>query len=101
LPCFAIDRIQWRPAWVPTPEPEYTKAHEELLSQERWLIDGYGSWASVERRLEEADTIIFVDHPIWVHFWWATKRQSDRSSSAARTVPKAVRCFLSPFACTA
>jgi adenylate kinase family enzyme len=75
LPCFAIDRIQWRPAWVPTPEPEYTKAHEELLSQERWLIDGYGSWASVERRLEEADTIIFVDHPIWVHFWWATKRQ--------------------------
>lgn len=75
LPYFAIDKIQWKPNWVPTPEPEYTDAHESLLSQERWLIDGYGSWPSVERRLEEADTIIFVDHPIWVHFWWATKRQ--------------------------
>ncbi|MEQ1936351.1 MAG: flagellar protein FlaR, partial [Fimbriimonadaceae bacterium] len=20
-------------------------------------------------------TIIFVDHPIWVHFWWAAERQ--------------------------
>ena len=75
LPYFAIDQIQWNPKWAPTPEPEYTEAHEKLLSQERWLIDGYGAWTSVERRLEEANTIIFVDHPIWVHFWWATKRQ--------------------------
>ncbi|MEO1160684.1 MAG: flagellar protein FlaR, partial [Pseudomonadota bacterium] len=21
------------------------------------------------------DTVIFVDHPIHIHFWWATKRQ--------------------------
>ncbi len=75
LPYFAVDRIQWQPKWVPTPEPDYTDAHEEILSQERWLIDGYGSWESVARRLETADTIVFVDHPIWVHFWWATKRQ--------------------------
>jgi adenylate kinase family enzyme len=50
-------------------------AHEALLSQERWLIDGYGSWSSVLRRISTADTIIFVDHPIRIHFWWATKRQ--------------------------
>lgn len=75
LPYFAIDRIQWQPNWVPTPEPDYEEAHDNLLSKERWLIDGYGSWPSVERRLAAADTIIFVDHPIWVHFFWATKRQ--------------------------
>jgi adenylate kinase family enzyme len=75
LPYYAIDKIQWRPNWVPTPEPEFTQAHEALLSKERWLIDGYGSWSSVERRISMADTIVFVDHPIWVHYWWATKRQ--------------------------
>ncbi len=75
LPYFAIDKIQWKPNWALTPETEYLDAHEKFLSQERWLIDGYGSWVSVERRLDEADTIVFVDHPIWVHYWWATKRQ--------------------------
>ena len=77
MPCpyFAIDKIQWRPNWVPTPEPEFTNAHEALLAQGRWLIDGYGSWRSVERRIAAADTIIFVDHPIWIHYWWASKRQ--------------------------
>ncbi len=75
LPYFAIDKIQWKPGWVRTAESEFIEAHEDLLAAERWLIDGYGLWSSVERRLSAADTIIFVDHPIWVHFWWATKRQ--------------------------
>lgn len=75
LPYHAIDMIQWRPNWVPTPESEFGKCHEAILSKPRWLIDGYGSWPSVERRLEAADTIILVDLPIRVHFWWATKRQ--------------------------
>jgi adenylate kinase family enzyme len=75
LPYYAVDKIQWKPNWIRTPEPEFTNAHEALLSQERWLIDGYGSWSSVMRRISAADTIIFVDHPIRVHFWWAAKRQ--------------------------
>jgi len=75
LPYHAIDRIQWKPGWVPTPSTEYDERHRELISREKWLIDGYGSWSSVLDRFEAADTVIFVDHPIWVHYWWATKRQ--------------------------
>jgi adenylate kinase family enzyme len=75
LPCHAIDKIQWRPNWIAAPKSGFTVSHETILATPRWIIDGYGSWSSVERRLEEADTIIFVDHPLWVHYWWATKRQ--------------------------
>jgi adenylate kinase family enzyme len=75
LPYFEIDKIQWKPNWVSTPETEYQDAHEEILSSERWLIDGYGSTDSIERRLDACDTVVFVDHPIHIHFWWATKRQ--------------------------
>jgi adenylate kinase family enzyme len=75
LPHYSIDKIQWRPNWIPAPEGEFTAAHEALLAQERWVIDGYGSWASVLRRMDEADTIILVDHPVRIHYWWATKRQ--------------------------
>ena len=75
LPYFAIDKIQWRPNWVRTPEAEFRAAHDRLIAQERWLIDGYGPWHSVEARLDACDTVIFVDHPFRVHLWWAAKRQ--------------------------
>ena len=75
LPCFSIDRFQWQPGWVPTPPAEFERRHEEILACERWLLDGYGPWSSVERRLEACDTVILVDHAIGVHFWWAARRQ--------------------------
>ncbi|MEG4045692.1 hypothetical protein [Microcoleus sp. Pol17_C1] len=25
-------------------------------------------------RLDEADTLVYVDLPLYVHFWWVTKR---------------------------
>ncbi|MEZ5935719.1 MAG: hypothetical protein R3F54_28175 [Alphaproteobacteria bacterium] len=58
-----------------TPEQEYAEKHSALVANDRWLIDGFGTWKSIEERFSAADTIIFVDHPIWIHFWWATKRQ--------------------------
>ena len=75
LPYFAIDKIQWKPGWKQASTEEYDRAHDSLISGVRWLVDGYGSWDSVLRRLDAADTIIVVDHPLWVHYWWATKRQ--------------------------
>lgn len=75
LPYFAVDKLQYRLGWQPTPKAEYDRLHAELVAQEAWVIDGFGSWESVERRFERADTIILVDHPLWVHFWWAAERQ--------------------------
>lgn len=75
LPYHPIDKIQWQPGWVQTPESEFNAKHDVLLRTERWIIDGFGPWESVERRFDAADTIIFVDHPLWIHYWWATKRQ--------------------------
>ena len=75
LPCYAVDQMQWRPGWSPVPEEEFLRAHEALVAQPTWIIDGFGPWAAVEKRFDLADTIIFVDHPLWVHYWWATKRQ--------------------------
>lgn len=75
LPYFAIDSIQWKPNWVRAPDSEYRMRHGSILSQERWLIDGYGPIDSVVDRLNACDTVVFVDLPIYVHFWWATKRQ--------------------------
>ncbi|MGH9722933.1 MAG: hypothetical protein ACRD8O_22205, partial [Bryobacteraceae bacterium] len=75
LPYFSIDKMLWRPGWKPAPPKEFRAEHSAVLEQQVWIIDGFGPWPEIERRLDLADTIILVDHPLWLHYWWATKRQ--------------------------
>src|SRR5262245_61270395 len=44
------------------------------MRSDRWVIDGYGSWKSIEQRCDAADTLILIDQPAWRHYWWAYKR---------------------------
>lgn len=67
--------MQWHPGWVPTSKEEFDHQHDNVISQDTWIIDGFASWSSIERRFAAADTIIFVDYAIWIHYWWSIKRQ--------------------------
>ena len=75
LPVHAVDKIQWKPGWTPSAEMEVEKKLNEIMKNDLWIIDGWGSWKTIQRRFNAADTIILVDHSIWIHFWWALKRQ--------------------------
>ena len=75
LPSIAVDTLQWRPGWTPVPRDEFTRLHDDVLATDAWVSDGVGPWAAVEKRFDQADTIILVDHPLWVHVWWAAERQ--------------------------
>lgn len=75
LPVYEIDQIQWQPGWVLTPAAEFDRQPDQITRGERWIIDGWGSAEAIRARFEAADTIIMVDHPLWVHDWWAIKRQ--------------------------
>lgn len=75
IPLFSIDQIQWKPGWIPVSHEEVKMQHDGILAQERWIIDGWGSFELIETRFQAADTIIFVDHPLYIHYWWALKRQ--------------------------
>jgi hypothetical protein len=75
LPVYPFDDLQWRPGWERTPGNEINATHAEWIAQPRWIIDGWGNWQILQARFDAADTIIFVDFPIAVHYWWAAKRQ--------------------------
>ena len=57
------------------------------MATDRWIIDGWGPWASIEERIQLADTLIFVDLPIWMHFWLAAERQISVARGQPRTDP--------------
>jgi adenylate kinase family enzyme len=74
LPLHVLDKIQFRAGGSEVPNEEYLGLHEKLLEDAEWIIDGYGCQKSAWLRFEAADTLIHVDLPLAVHFWWVTKR---------------------------
>jgi adenylate kinase family enzyme len=79
IPVFHFDSIQWLPGWQIADFIEIARQHHGWIEGEAWVIDGFGGlicWEWVEQRLAYADTIIFIDHPLIIHYLWTLKRQA-------------------------
>ncbi len=74
LPLFALDKICYYAGGGAVPPEIYLKRHEDILARSEWVLDGYGSIDTVWKRLSVADTLVFIDLPLSLHFWWVTKR---------------------------
>lgn len=85
LPYIAVDRIQWLPGWVEQAEERVTQQLDQIANGENWIIDGWGPWPCIARRLALSDTIIFIDLPLWMHFWFAAERQISVALGGKRT----------------
>lgn len=74
LPLVALDLVQYKPGGDEVPYEEYKNAHNEILQQDCWIVDGFGSLDTVWERLEVADTLVYIDLPVLQHYFWVTKR---------------------------
>lgn len=74
LPLYPLDLIKYRPGGEEVPYDEYLKAHSSLISRDEWIIDGFGCVPSAWERFSVADTLIYIDLPLFTHCMWVTKR---------------------------
>jgi len=74
IPLYPLDMIQYQAGGGKVPHDEYLKAHADLLQRDAWIIDGYGCRKSAWERFAAADTLVYVDLPLFTHFLWVTKR---------------------------
>jgi adenylate kinase family enzyme len=74
LPLYALDKLQFQPGGAEVPDADYQQAHQTILNSDQWIVDGFGSIETLWSRLNAADTLVFVDLPLYVHFSWVTKR---------------------------
>jgi len=81
IPVHEVDEVQWLPGWRRAPLDEVADTLEAWASEESWIIDGFGPWPVIDRRMARADTIVYVDFPLRIHLWWAAKRQVASSVS--------------------
>lgn len=73
-----LDKIYHKPGWKQTPSDEFTKIVKNLITKEKWIIDGhYGK--TLDLRAERADTIIFFNFNKFVCLYRAFKRIFNRN----------------------
>jgi adenylate kinase family enzyme len=74
LPLYIVDMMQFRPGGAKVPHDEFLQAHADLLRRDEWIIDGFGNAAIAWERFAAADTLIYVDLALFIHYRWVTKR---------------------------
>ena len=62
LEVIHLDVLYWKPNWTESPKDEWQKTVKQALKGDSWIMDGNYS-DTLEMRIREADTIIFLDFP--------------------------------------
>jgi adenylate kinase family enzyme len=75
IPVYHLDAIHWQPGWQSIGRDELIKKTTNILKEnDSWIIDGnYG--ATMNIRLEQADTIIFLHFKTITCLYGITKRR--------------------------
>jgi adenylate kinase family enzyme len=81
LPLYPLDIIEFQGCYRPDEKDggrisheAYLKLHADLLKQDQWIIDGYGSVETLWERFDVADTLVYIDLPLLTHYRWVTAR---------------------------
>ena len=70
LPVVVLDLHFWLPGWTEPTEVGWREKQRRLLAGEEWITDG-NYHATLDLRLERADTVVFLDMP-----WWTCARRA-------------------------
>ena len=74
IPVLHLDTVQFLPGWQERNREEARAMVEDFLEQPAWIIDGNYREFCEERRMSEADIIVFLDFPRLTCFRQALKR---------------------------
>lgn len=74
LPLYHLDCVQFAEGGGRISEEVFLRRHAEILAEERWVIDGFGTAQTFENMLRAADVLVYVHRAQIVHYWWVTKK---------------------------
>lgn len=65
IPLFHLDMLFWNSDKTTIEKSVFIQRLSEVMQESEWIIDGnYGS--TIELRLQQCDTVIFLDYPVEV-----------------------------------
>ena len=73
LPVTHIDQLQFGFGWVEVDPAKRDAQVRKVVARESWIIDGNYS-STAEDRMTRADTLIWLDIPLWHRLWRVARR---------------------------
>lgn len=73
LPLYHLDKYFYRENWIERDYQEFLAIQQELVSQDRWIIDG-NSLQSLEMRYARADICLYFNYSRWLCLFRLFKR---------------------------
>ncbi len=70
----ALDSIEFKPNGERVDRDIYEAQHDAILAGESWIMEGFGPIDAFYKRLNAADTLIYIDLPYRASYWLVTKR---------------------------
>jgi len=74
IPLHQLDSILYDKNGDMVDRKTYDRKHENILSFDSWIIDGFDLMTPFNKRLAVADTLIYIDLPYVVSYYLVTKR---------------------------
>ena len=68
-----LDALFWKPGWVEATLEEFAAPQRKIVKKPQWIIEGNYS-NTFELRLQHADTIIYLELPLYVCLYRVLKR---------------------------
>ncbi|WP_226038218.1 topology modulation protein [Aquibacillus saliphilus] len=70
---YHLDAYYWNPGWIEASFDEFKSAQENITLKEEWIIEGNYS-STFEIRKKQADTIIYLELPLYLCLFRVIKR---------------------------
>ncbi len=86
LPCIQLDELFWEPGWTEPRNDIFLKKVEAATAGRSWIVDGnYGRTNHLT--WPQADTVIWIDLPLWLTFYQNLSRSLKRALSEEELWP--------------
>lgn len=74
IPVHHLDLLTFTADGGHVGEAVFRKRLSEILITDSWIVEGWSYQSTLAERIDAADTIIYLDYPIWFSYWNACKR---------------------------
>jgi len=71
---YPLDALVYEKSGALVEREVFDAKHDEILAGDRWIVEGFGPIESFYKRLEAADTLIYIDLSYAASYYFVTKR---------------------------